>query len=174
MQFVRADSVLGLLRQLAVLSQRQELRRDRRGADVAQHRSRLPAELGLGRPLDQIAHQRLRHPRVDVIHRHVIAVVGAPAQRQLRKIARADVEAADLVGDVHQNLCPFARLGVFVGHIVLALVVADVPEVPPHGVADRDRPQRRAQVLGQPLGVAARAHRGAEAGHGDGDDPRPR
>ena len=133
-----------------------------------------PAELGLGRPGDQVAHQRLRHARVDVVHRHVVAVVGAPAQRQLREVARADDEPADLVGDVHQDLRALARLGVFVGHVVLALVVADVPEVLPHGVADGDHPQRRAQDLGQPLGVAARARRGAEAGHGDGDDPRAR
>ena len=30
----------------------------------------------------------------------------------------SDYNAAGLVGDIHQNLCPLARLGVFVSNIV--------------------------------------------------------
>ena len=119
-----------------------------------QHGRGLAAELGLGGPFHQVAHQGLGHTGVDVVHRHVIAVVGSPAQGQLGQIARAHDQAAHLVGHVHQDLRSLPRLGVFVGHVVHGLVVADVAEVLAHRVDDGNRAQGDAQRLGQLHGVA--------------------
>ena len=74
-------------------------------------------------------HESLRDAGVHGIHRHVVAVVGRPAECELREVARADDYASGLVGYVHKNLCPFSCLGVLVSHIVHRLVVADVQEM---------------------------------------------
>ena len=74
--------------------------------------------------------------------RHVVAVEGHPPQRRLRQVARAHDEAADLVGHIHKNLGALTRLGVFVGHVVGLLIVADVREVLAHAGGDGDHPRR--------------------------------
>ena len=77
---------------------------------VQDHVGKLPRNFDVAPTLDKVRHQRFGHTRVDMIHRHVVTVESGPAQRQFREITRADDETADLVGNVHQNLCALARL----------------------------------------------------------------
>ena len=42
----------------------------------------------------ELPHQRLGHRSVDAVHRHVVAVVGRPAERQLGEVPRADDQPA--------------------------------------------------------------------------------
>ena len=74
-------------------------------------------------------HESLWDAGVHGIHRHVVAVVGRPAECELREVARANDYASRLVGYIHKNLCSFSCLGVFVSHIVHRLVVTDVQEM---------------------------------------------
>ena len=61
-----------------------------RGCRAARRAPR-SVDVVLGHPAHERAHQRLGHARVHVVHRDVIAGEGAPAERQLREIAGADV-----------------------------------------------------------------------------------
>ena len=164
-QLVAAEESLGLLRLRAA---RDELGRDGRRAHVAQDGGDARGG-GVRLALDDPAHKRLRDAAVHVVHRHLVAVVGRPPERDLGEVAGADDEAALLVRQVHQHLRALAGLGVLVGDVAHLRVVADVGEVALHGGADRDGAQLRAEQLRELLGVAARARGRAEAGHRDGE-----
>ena len=100
----------------------------------------------------------------------MVAVVGGKAERQLGEVARADHDAAFLVGEVHQNLRALARLAVFIGHIMRLGVLPDVAEVDVHRVLDVDVREGRAERGGKRLRVGFGALRRAEAGHRHGVD----
>ena len=100
----------------------------------------------------------------------MVTVVGSPAQGQLAEIPGADDQSARLIGHVHEHLGPLPGLGVLIGDVLILRVVADVPEVTAHRVPDGDGPQGGPHVLRQEDGVVLRPLRGAEAGHGDGND----
>ena len=102
----------------------------------------------------------------------MVAVVGGPAEGQLTEVARADHETAGAVGEIHQLERAHARLPIFIGHIPHGLVLTDVAEVAADGVRDRDFPEGDAKLLTQNFGIGARPVRGAEAGHGHGEDVR--
>ena len=121
-----------------------------------------------------MAHERLGHAGIHAIHAHMVRIVGSPTERELGQVARADHEATELVGKVHKDLGAFAGLGVLVGDIRHARVVADVGEMRAHGLADRDGAEVDAQLLGQALGVGLGTARRAEAGHGHRMDARTR
>ena len=170
-QGVGAHQILGALGDFAVGGGRQQLRGDGGVQDVREHR----AQRGLG-PVgleaDDVPDQRLGHGAVDGVHGHVVAVVGGPAQRQLRQIARADHQTAALVRQIHQHLGALPGLGVFVGHVGDRGVVADVGEVLFDRRGDVDLLERHAQRLAEQRGVAPGAAGGAEAGHGCREDVR--
>ena len=174
MQLVGAHQVFGEVGHLTVLGGRQQLGGDGSGQHVVQD----GGQLGVGLPVQvadivgQVAHQGLGDGAVDSVHAHVVAVVGAPAQSQLRQVASADDQTAVLVGDVHQNLGAFPCLAVFISGGVVAGVVADVSKVLHDRFADVHSTEGGAQQLAQLGGVVTSAVGGAEAGHGQGDDVR--
>lgn len=137
-QFVRADQVLCLLFDVAVLVCRDQFGADRRVDDVQQGEAGGFVHLVVGNPFDQVLDQCFRDTSVHAVHRHVVAVVGRPAECQFGEIAGSDNEAVLLVGDIHQQLGPFACLAVFVGHVVDGRIVVDVSEMLQAGFLDRD------------------------------------
>ncbi len=75
-----------------------------------------------------------------------------------------------MIGDVHQHLRALARLTVFVGHVVVVRVLADIGKMLRHRGGDVHLPQRRAIGLGQQHGVVLGAAGGAKARHRHRDD----
>ena len=114
LQLVRADRAFGLL--LAG----NQLRADVGLEHAAQRPLHVLAELlRLGDPRDQVLDQRLRHARVHVVVRHVVAdAVGRPAERELGEIARADDEAALLIGKAKKVAGALAGLHVLEGDVI--------------------------------------------------------
>ena len=104
----------------------------------------------------------------------MVAVIGSPAERQLRQVARADDKTASLVGQVHQNLRTLARLAVLVGHVLDGRIVLNVPEVLLHGRVDRNLAEAHTQAAGERLGIRLGAMRRAKTWHGDRRDTRAR
>ena len=170
-QNVGTNLVLGLLGDLPLGGGRQQLGRNRGGADILEDGRGLLAEFALGAPGDEIAHQGLRHAGVDPVHRHVIGVVGAPAESQFGQVAGAEHQPTDLIGHIHEDLGAFPRLGIFIGDIVQRLGVADVGEMTAHRAIDGNDPQLDAEEFGQAFGIPPGAGGGAETGQGQGDDP---
>ena len=168
-QLVRAHQILSLLRNLAVARGRQKLGGHRRVEDIEQNLGNAPAK-DIGRIAHQMAHKRLGHARVDGVHAHVVAVIGSPAERQLRQVARADDKTASLVGQIHQNLRTLARLAVLVGHVLYGRIVLNVLEVLLHSRVNRNLAEAHTQVASERLGVRLGAMRRAKAGHGHGRD----
>ena len=117
-----------------------------------------------------MAHKRLGHARVDGVHAHVVAVIGSPAERQLRQVARANDKTASLVGQIHQNLRTLARLAVLVGHVLHGRIVLNVLEVLLNSRMDRNLAEAHTQVASERLGIGLGAVRRAKAGHGHGRD----
>ena len=103
MQLIRTNQILRFLCDLSILLRRQKLRADRRTQYIQQNIRKLFLATGICIIAHQMAHQHLRNRAVDTVHRHMIAVVGRPAKRQLRHIAGTDDKTADLIGKVHQN-----------------------------------------------------------------------
>ena len=169
MQLVRPHQILGLLRNLAIARGRQKLGGHWRIEDIEQDLGNAPTK-DIGRIAHQMAHKRLGHARVDGVHAHVVAVIGSPAERQLRQIARADDKTASLVGQIHQNLRTLARLAVLVGHVLHGRIVLNVLEVLFHSRVDRNLAEAHTQVAGERLGIRLGAMRRAKAGHGHGRD----
>ena len=171
MELVGAHQVLRLLGDLP-LDGGQQLRGDGGIQNIIQHGGELGilSLLVVGDEAHQMPHQRLGDAGVDGVVAHMIAVVGAPAQRQLTEVAGADDQAPGGVGDVHEHLGALPGLAVFKGDGVVVHIVADVLEVTADTARDVHRPQRAAQPLRQQHRVGLGAVRGAEARHGDGDD----
>ncbi len=172
MQLVGAHQILGLLRDVALGIRRQQLGAHGGRHDVEQDFADALVLLLRGDPLDHLAYERLRNRGVDAVHRHLVAVVGGPAECQLAQVARADDDAVLLVGDVHQNLRAFARLRIFVGRRVIRGIDADIAEMLFARLADRDFAHGDPQPPHQFEGVAVGAVRRAEARHRDAENPR--
>ena len=83
-------------------------------------------------------YQRLWDGHIHAVHAHVVAVVGGPSECQLGKVARADDKPVHLIGHVHQNLGAFARLAVFIRHIVFVRIHADILKMLHTGFFDAD------------------------------------
>ena len=92
-KLVGPHEILGLLGDLA-LRRREQLRRHRRRENIQQRPAQRRIPAGIRVVADQMTHQCLRHRSVHRVHRHMVAVVGRPSQRQLRQIAGADHKAA--------------------------------------------------------------------------------
>ncbi len=169
-ELVGADAFLSLLGELAFVVERQELGRDRCVGDVVEQVLGDVCVALVCAPVDDVADEGLGHADVHVIHRNVVAGVGAPTERGLGEIACAEDEAADLVRHVHQDLRALAGLGVFVNDVVLGLVVADVGKVLAAGGVDGNGAQLGAEDFDQLGGVVLGARGGAKARHGDRDN----
>ena len=121
-------------------------------------------------PADEMADKGLRDGAVDVVHGHVVGIVGAPAEGEFAEVACADDESTELVGYVHEYLGAFACLSVFVGDIVVGGVVSDVGKVLEAGFADGNFATGDSELLHEGLSVVVGAVCGAETRHGDADD----
>ncbi len=117
-----------------------------------------------------MAYQCFGNGAVDAIHRHMIAVVGGPAQRQFRQIAGAYYHTAGLIGNVHQYLGAFSRLSVFKGDAVVGKIMSDVGKMGFYRITDIHSAEGYPQFLTQLFRIGAGAIGGAEAGHGDSDN----
>ena len=131
----------------------------------------LAAEAVVGRPADEGPDQGLGDAGVDPVHRHMVAVVGAPAEGEFAEVAGADDEAAFGVGDVHQDLRALTRLGVLISNVLGDAVVPDVTEMPLDGFRDGNLAGGDAQPGHQVDRVVFRAGGGPEPGHRDAEDP---
>ena len=174
MQLVGTDEVFRLLRDLSFGVRRQKFRRDRRIEHVIERRRARLISSGVREVPDKVPDQGLRNTGVDTVHRHMVAVVGRPAERELRKVARTDDEAVRFIGKVHEDLGAFPGLRVFIGDVVVVLIVADVGEMLPHRVPDRDLAKLRPRTFRQHAGVAVRPVGGPEARHRDAENAAPR
>ena len=88
-QFVRADQVLCLLLDVAVLVCRDQFGADRRVDDIQQGEAGGIVHLVIGNPFDQVFDQCFRDAAVHAVHRHMVAVVGRPAECQFGALMRA-------------------------------------------------------------------------------------
>ena len=170
MQLVGAHQILGLLGDLP-LDGGQEFGGNGGVQDITEHMGEglvllrlVPGHIG-----HQTAHQGLGDGGIDTVHAHVVAVVGGPAQGQLREVSGAHHQSAALVGHVHEHLGALPGLAVLKGHIMVVHGLANVLEVLSNRRADVDAPEGGPQPLGQLHGVVPGALGGAEAGHGDGN-----
>ena len=99
----------------------------------------------------------------------MVGVIGAPAERKLGEVARADEQRALLVGGVHKYLRALARLNIFVGHVEYAHIVPYVPHMLSTRGDDVYIPELGPDALRERNGARLRALRGTEAGHCDAD-----
>ena len=79
----------------------------------------------------------------------MVAVVRRPAQSKFGQIARSHHQSARHVGNVHEHLSAFARLGVFVSDVRGFIVVAYVLKMRQNRFLDVDLLYIDAQRLGK-------------------------
>ena len=130
-------------------------------------------------PADQVLDEGLRHARVHVVMRHVIAdAVGAPSERELRQVARADDDGSVLVRQAEQMTRALARLHVLESDVVHGLAgdegVADVLQHLQAARADVDLGRRAAHRSHEPPRLVERPVAGGESGHRVREDIRSR
>ena len=70
----------------------------------------------IGLVRDQMTDQRFGDRCIDAVHRHVVTVIGGPAERQLAQVPGSDDKAAKRIRKVHQDLCAFPGLGIHRRH----------------------------------------------------------
>ena len=179
MQLVGADPVLGRL-QLLLLALRDQfggnLGAEYRLQNVVGGRVEL---VGLHGPADQVLDQRLRDAGIDGVVAHLVAhAIGAPAEREFRQVARADDEAAVLVGEPEQVIGPETRLHVLEGDVVDRLAAGEgVAHILQHlacGGTDVDLGRLDPESAHQLPGIALRRLASGEAGHRVAEDGRAR
>ena len=169
-QVVGAYEVFSLLADVPLLVGGYELGADRCVDDVEQNGALGAEGFGGCDVVDEMADEGLGHSGIDAVHGHVVTVIGGPAEREFAEVAGANDECSGLVGHVHEQLCAFACLRVFVGSVVYAGVVAYVSEVLCDGGGYADFTLGDAELGHEADGVVVGAVGGAEAGHGDADD----
>ena len=96
----------------------------------------------------------------------MIAVISSPSESQLGKVAGADDNAAEPIGQIHENLGPLSGLGIFVGDVMHMDIVSDISKMGLHRLGDADFMEGRAKALNQSHSVVVGAVSGAETGHG--------
>ena len=180
LQLVRSDRVFRLLAGLRVGCAgrivRNQLRTHLGIEDGEQRRTAFRRQEFLMRdPVHEVLDERLRHTRVDVVVRHVIAyAVGAPAQRELAQIAGADDDAAVEIGEPEQVAGALAGLHVLEGDVVHRLATAEwMAQVGQHLLAARadvDLARGAADGRHELVCLGQRAVAGREAGHGEAED----
>ena len=112
MKLVRTYKVFGFLRYFSVMC-RQKLGAYRRIKYILKRFFEQLVICRLAVVADKMLDKRLGYRAVHTVHRHMIAVVGRPAESKLGQIARAYYKSARLIGDVHKHLCAFSCLTVF-------------------------------------------------------------
>lgn len=170
MQLVGPYQLLGVLGDSSFFAGWQQLGADRRGDYIEQNLADRIVLTYLGHPSQKHLDQGFGQRGVQTVHRHLVAIVGRPAQCQFAQVARAEDHAVLHVGDVHQDLCPLPGLGVFVGGRLFFGVESDIGEVLFAGFADGNFAGSDAQAAHQGDRVAVGAVAGAESGHCDADD----
>src|SRR5579862_4325569 len=120
-------------------------------------------------------HERLRDGAVHVVMAHVIAdAVRAPAERELRKIARPEDDRLALVGEAEKIIGAKSRLHVLERDVVdvfaLGERMAQVLEHLARGGTYVDLLAGHAEGMDQLPGVGFRARRGREARQVEGED----
>ncbi len=128
MKLVRSDKILCLLLDGALAVGRSQFGADGCGNDVGERGRELRLRLRR-EPADDAADQRFRHSGIDRIHRHLVAIVGAPSKSDLRHVAGADHYCFFLIGHVHQYLCALSRLCILIGGIMHMRIMSDVGEM---------------------------------------------
>ena len=124
-QFVRADQVFSLLRDLTVFG-RQKFRTDRRVKHIHQYTLQCLVIAGVRVIADQMADQGLRHGAVDCVHGHMVSIVGCPSESKFGEISGSYNDAAGLVCQVHQHLGALSCLGILVRDICHFRIMSDV------------------------------------------------
>ena len=166
MELVGTHQILCFLADLSVL-RRQKLGAYRRVEDIQQHLAQHFFVLAacIRAVCDQMAHKGFGHADVYAVHRHMVAVIGCPAERKLRHIPGSDDQTIALVGEIHQHLRALPRLSVFVGYVMLFHILTDIPKMHLHRLADIDLNELCAECLRQPAGIFVGAVRRAKARH---------
>ena len=100
----------------------------------------------------------------------MVAIISCPSECKLREVARTHDKTAQLVAEVHEQLCALASLRVLVGDIMDCSIVADVLEVLCDGLCNIDFTQGDTKTLHEGECVVIGAVGGTEARHRDADD----
>ena len=137
-QFVWANQIFGFLLDIACFVGRNEFWRYGRVDDIVKRLAGGLVVHGLCNVANKVLDEGLGDAYVYGIHAHVVAVVGGPAQCQFGKVARSHDNSAEFVAQVHENLCAFACLSVFIHHVVHGHVVANVFEMLGYALGDVD------------------------------------
>ena len=166
MQFVRTYLVFGLLRYLAVLVRRQQLRRNRCITYIQQDRAERFAIEVLRRIAHEVPHKRFGDSGVDRVHRHLVAVVGTPAKCQFAQIAGTDHQAVQLIRQIHQNQRAHTGLGVFIGDVMVFHIMAYIAQMLRRGLPDRYLAMGDTKFFHQPECVLVCSVARTESGHG--------
>ena len=169
-QFIRTEQTFRFLGNVAVFVRGQQFRRDGRRQHVFQDFSDFAAR-PVRIPVCHDPHQRFGNGAVDIIHGHVVAVVSGPAQRDLGEVAGPHHDPPLPVGGIHQDLGPFPRLNVLIGHTQICRIVPDIFKMLQTGFGDVHGPQIAAQQFGELFRVAFCPVGRPETGHGDGNQP---
>ena len=143
---VRPDDIFGFLLYFAVLG-RDEFGAYGRCENILEYLFRF-AFARLRNVGDYVTDERFRHGRVDAVHRHMIAVIGCPAESEFGQIARSDDKPARFVGDIHQHLSAFSRLRIFVSHVGDVFALTDIFEMASHRFRDINFSESDVRLLG--------------------------
>ena len=76
--------------------------------------------------MDQMAYQCLWNRRIDSIHRHMVSVISRPSKSKFRHISCTNYNSTGLIGNIHQYLCSFSCLGIFIDYTVIFRIMSDI------------------------------------------------
>ena len=110
MQGIRADNAFGLLSNFSLCIGRQKLGAYGSIDDIPEIFRACGENIVFDKAVNHPADKRFRYACVDSVHAHVVAVVGAPAERKLAQVARADNNSVRLARIIHENLRSLPRL----------------------------------------------------------------
>ena len=100
----------------------------------------------------------------------MIPVVSSPTKCQLAQIARSDNQSSQLIGQVHQYLCAFARLRILISYVMNLRIMSDVFKMLHHGLGNIDFANGDAKTLHQGYGIVVSAIGRSESRHRHTDD----
>ena len=166
MQFIRTYNVLCFLCNFPIL-RRQQLRAYRCVQYIIEHLCQFLLSAGVCIITYQMAYQSLWHRTVYRIHGHMISIVGCPSQCQLWHISGSYYKSTLFICHIHQYLCPFPCLRIFIGYIMVIFILSDISKMNLYRIYDGNLHKFRSQTANQIDRIVIGPVCGSESRHGN-------
>ena len=170
MKLIRAYKIFRFLPDLSGFISRSKFRTDRGIYYIKQSHTRFFVNTTLGHIAHHVLNERFGNTGINAIHTHVITIVGSPSQGKFRKVTGPYNNSAQFITQIHENLCSFASLCIFISHIMHGNVVSYIFKMLLNCICNANFPYCHTKTSHQGNGITISPICSTEAWHRHADN----